>query len=323
MHFPSKALDAATAKLKAGDEERGLRELADLAEELRHVRLGTRLEEVRTKALDLLGERLLAADRNDEAMDWTQELLEFNPRDFPALVRRAELHRRAGNDDLELTDIYAAFRVGATSGPAILPFVDAMVRRGRREELAVALLELGDIGPTTLPSQGWEFRWSNGANAKYVVNAPLTPRRDRATGLMRSEIPPRLGQPATMHRIRVDLPGGTFAELRDMKVELVTVDGSTTSLDLSHVMIANDLKTIKGGGYSATGKIDPFLVLESPEASPLNGVRRAIVTFDVTPLLPESARQLFADGLTDAERQTWTEQFGEDKVAILEASLGH
>ena len=320
---PTESFEAALADLRAGEEEKGLDALTDLAEDLRDVRLGTRLAGVRTNTLDQLSARHLAADRNEEAMAWTEELLEYNPRDFPALVRRAELHRRAGNDAAELVDIDAAFKVGAAPGPAIGPFIDAMARRGQREELATALLGLGHAGPLVLPVGGWEFRWSNGANSNYAITIDLLPEKVEGTGFLRGGTRKLPNRAATIQQMRVDLPQGIHAKLRSVTVELSIQDGTKRIIDLTNSLRMSHLTEMDGGWLLADGRPDPYIVMQSPEPDAFGGVLHASVTLDVVPMLPASAIELFAGGITDEERAAWTERFGAEMVAALEASLDH
>ncbi len=318
-----RAFDAAIGDMRSGKEEEGLSELADLAEDLRDVRLGTRLAALRTNTLEKLGTSHLAADRDEEAMAWTEELLLHNPRDFPALVRRAELHRRAGNEAAELADIDAAFKVGAAPGPAIGPFIDAMARRGQREELATALLGLGHAGPLILPTGGWEFRWSNGANSNYAIVVDLLPQRDEGTGFLRGGTRKLPNRSATIQEMRVDLPQGVHAKLRSLTIELSIQDGTKRIIDLSDSLRMSHLTKMEDGALKANGRVDPYIVLQSAEPNAFGGVLHASVTLDIAPMLPASALELFAGGITDEEREDWTQRFGEEMVSALEVSLEH
>jgi tetratricopeptide (TPR) repeat protein len=319
---PTETLEAAVAQLKAGEQEDGLRALSALAEDLRDVRLRTRLQAVRTRTLDQLGGALLAAGRHDEAMQWTQELLEYDPRDFPALVRRAELHRRAGNDEAELADIRAAFHVGGATGQASGPFIGAMARHGLREELATSLLRLGRSGPLQLPARGWQLRWTEAPGSSYGSIVNLTPQIDPGTGRLRCAAPMQAGVSAAAHQIRVDLPQGVHASLQDLQLEVTLEDGSQRTLGAPQIVQAHHLETTGDAGFRAEGMPDPFVVFESPGAELLRGVKHISMTLEGHPLLPLAARELFRGGLRPDERAAWTLRFGADLVSALEETLG-
>ncbi len=319
---PTETFDAAIAQLKAGEEEAGLSALTKLAGDLRDVRLGTRLATVKTDTLDELGARLLAAGKHEEAMQWTEELLDYDPRDFPALIRRAELHRLTGNDESELEDIQAAFRVGAAPGPAIGPFIDAMARRGRRDEIAEALLGLGHSGPLVVPPTGWEFRWAEASEADYAGAVDFSPKPDPLTGRLRGETPTQPGVTITVQHLRVDLPQGLHAALQSLEVDLTIQDGSKRSIGLAEVVRTSHLEPQEGGGFVAQGLADPYLVMEVPGSSAWEGVAQVSITMDIHPLLPPAAAELFQEGISAEEREAWGQQFGVNMVSALEVGLG-
>lgn len=318
---PTETLEAAVAQLKAGEQEDGLRALSALAEDLRDVRLRTRLQAVRTRTLDQLGGALLAAGRNDEAMQWTEELLEYDPRDFPALVRRAELHRRAGNDESELADIRAAFHVGGATGQASGPFIGAMARHGLREELATSLLRLGLSGPLRLPSRGWQLRWTEAPGSSYGSTMNLIPQFDPGTGRLRCTAPMQAGKAVAAQRIRVDLPQRVHASVQDLQLKVTLEDGSQRTLGAPQIVQTHHLVTTDSPGFRAEGSPDPFVVFESTGAELLKGVKHIEVTLEGHPLLPPAARELFRGGLRPDERAAWVTRFGADLVSALEETF--
>ncbi|QDV05136.1 hypothetical protein Poly30_06310 [Planctomycetes bacterium Poly30] len=321
LRGPTEALAAARASLEAGETERGLGQLAALAEELRGVRLGTRLEPVRTATLDLLSDRHLVAGHDEEAMAWTEELLQYNPRDFPALLRRAELHRRAGRDALELADVEAAYRVGAASGAAIAPYVSAMARRGRSEEVAEALLALGSQGPLVIPTRDWEFRWAPGGDFAFEPGTGLRVSAMDDTGGY-TGIPALPAGSIRARSVRVDLPPGCHMALRALDVALEAGGGEVTHLTLQDLAVANHLTAQPDGTFVADGQLDPYVILQRDGAAAVEGIEGITVGLALAPALPAAVGTLFPEGLSDEQRSRWTARHGAELVNALEVGLG-
>lgn len=331
MGGPEAALAGAIDQLRAGQREDGIKELMDLGKGLSSVRLGSRLEHVKTTTLDLLCGELLAADRLDEALEWSDELLRFNPRDFPARVRRGEIHRRLGNEAEELMDLEAAYAVGAASGAGVAPYVEAMTRRGDREAVASALLGAGSVSALEVPLSGWEFRSATGPDFAFQAADPMTLAAAKPTAAeTSSRLTWRLdagAAPRTVRSVRVDLPSACLARIGAVAVRLRTTGGDERELDLDDLVVANHMTRSPEGALIAGGELDPYIILMAqtgPEESllPVEEVASVEIFLDVAPSLSDSVRDLFQGGLDEAERTRWTQRFGASAVAALEAGLG-
>ncbi|MEM8710156.1 MAG: hypothetical protein AAGG01_04335 [Planctomycetota bacterium] len=323
LEGPQASFESAVAALRAGDRAAGIESLAALATELEDVRLGARLETLKTSTLDLLTAELVAAERLDEAVRYSDELLDFNPRDFPARLRRAEIHRRLGNDAEELADLTAAYAVGAASGAATAPFVDAMARRGDREAVATALLELGNSGPLVLPVDGWEFRTAPGPDFAFAPPDSVQFTQEQASRytwrLDLSEAP------RTIRSVRIDLPSASQILVRSASVQMVSRTGEARELGVSDLVVANHMTKEPSGALLSAGELDPYLILMSSDGADSGALQNAKVievTLEMAPALSSAARDLFAGGVDAEERARWTGTFGEEAVKTLEASLG-
>jgi hypothetical protein len=311
------AFDEAQAQMAAGDKDGALRTLTDLAGDLEGVRLGDRLSPLRTEVLDNLAAHHQSSGRMEESLVWTQALLEYDPRDFVSMLRRAELLESLGQSDAAFEQMQAAFAVGSTSGAAQLSYIEMLCQRGMREEVAEVLLGLGRRGPLYVPMRGWDFRWCVSARKDFRPRVDLFLNPGEASGDFEAAIPiPGAG--LTVRGLRIDLPGSSLAWLGKLRCEVLTEDGVAATLTEQDISFMNDM-TEEHGVLVTTGGVDPFVVLYRKDVEAVSGVTGFRVSLQAGSRVPAAAKALLAGPFDPELRAAWSNRYGEAAVLALES----
>lgn len=245
-----------------GDFEGVMSHATRLEEMTSDVKLGDRASRQRRLALEsLVAENRRRGDLRT-ALEWADELHDFEPRNFPAEIARAELLGDLGLTEDSEALIQKLMKVAEDSPSTRLVVARSLVRQGDADAVIEFLGEERNIG-LLRPKLERSMVWSRGPQKKWEVGyeVEFTPGPDGRYHYAHEFD----DGPHDVQFVRVDLPVGAEMSIRDLRATIERPGiAEPIVLDLEHVVHANHLQR-DGDALIATGKLDPYVTMQSPD----------------------------------------------------------